>query len=76
MYGDPLYDAARLVFFWSWYPQWAGIDIRAEVAAHWVRGREGSAGPPPDFDNRLIAYLLHIGWMRWRTTRSRVVGTS
>lgn len=46
MYGDPLYDLAWLAYWWPWYPQWAGIDIRAALAAD---GR------------RLRAYQLHIG---------------
>ncbi len=46
MYGDPLYDLAWLAYWWPWYPQWAGIDIRAALASD---GR------------RLRAYQIHIG---------------
>ena len=57
MYGDPLYDAAWLIYWWRWYPQWQCIDISAELRDHWVR----RGGPPADLDRRLTACLLHIG---------------
>jgi hygromycin-B 4-O-kinase len=57
MYGDHLYDAAWLVYWWPWYPDWAGIDIRAELAAHWDK----SGGQPDNVERRLLAYQLHIG---------------
>lgn len=58
LYGDHLYDAAWLVYWWPWYPAWRSIDIRAELEAHWlnVDGRL-----PVDADRRLQAYQLHIG---------------
>jgi hygromycin-B 4-O-kinase len=56
-YGDWLYDVAWLIFWWPWHPQWRKIDIAAELKRHW----EQSGGLPPDLDQRLRAYLLHIG---------------
>ena len=38
-------------------PEWAGIDIRAELDAHWRK----TGDPPRDADQRLRAYQLHIG---------------
>lgn len=56
-YGDALYDAAWLLYFWPWYPAWAGIDIRAELDRHWqTRGFH-----PADLETRLRCYQLHIG---------------
>jgi hygromycin-B 4-O-kinase len=49
MYGDPLYDAAWLIYWWPWYPQWSQINIREALAL------------PADADHRLFAYQLHIG---------------
>jgi hygromycin-B 4-O-kinase len=45
------------VHWWPWYPQWADIDIRAELARHWHR----HGGLPDDVEHRLRAYQLHIG---------------
>ncbi len=56
-HGDPLYDAAWLIYWWPWYPQWQDIDIEAELLSHWKR--RGDAAP--DLDRRLLACLLHIG---------------
>ena len=57
MYGDALYDAAWLIYWWPWHPAWAGIDIAAELGRHWaVRG-----GTPPDRERRLLCYQLRIG---------------
>jgi hygromycin-B 4-O-kinase len=56
MYGDALYDAAWLLFWWPWHP-WPGIDIRTELDRHW-RAR----GPvPADLERRLRCYQLRIG---------------
>jgi hygromycin-B 4-O-kinase len=55
--GDPLYDAAWLIYWWPWYPQWRGIDIQAELRDHWAR----RGGPPADAGRRLLACQLHIG---------------
>ncbi len=57
LYGDALYDAAWLIFWWPWYPQWAEIDIRAEFERHWAdRG-----AVPPQRELRLLCYQLRIG---------------
>jgi hygromycin-B 4-O-kinase len=57
LYGDWLYDAAWLMWWWPYYPQWRDIDIGAELEEHWRR----RGNLPPDRHNRLWAYLLHIG---------------
>jgi len=57
LYGDHLYDVAWLLYWWPWQSQWAGIDIRAELDAHWRQ----IGDPLQDVDSRLIAYQLHIG---------------
>jgi hygromycin-B 4-O-kinase len=57
MYGDSLYDAAWLIYWWPWYPQWNAVDITSELFAHWtVRG-----ALPPNARERLHAYRIHIG---------------
>jgi hygromycin-B 4-O-kinase len=57
MYGDSLYDAARLIYWWPWYPQWRALDISTELLAHWH-----ATGPlPTHLRERLHAYLIHIG---------------
>ncbi len=56
-YGDWLYDAAWLLYWWPWYPAWRRIDLRAELDRHWKAGR----GPPADLEFRLRCYQLHIG---------------
>ena len=57
MYGDWLYDAAWLVFWWPWFPRWRDIDINAALQRHW----DQQGGPPPGLHHRLQAYLVHIG---------------
>jgi hygromycin-B 4-O-kinase len=57
LYGDHLYDAAWLLYWWPWMSEWAGIDIRAELDGHWQR----IGDPLHDVDRRLLAYQLHIG---------------
>jgi hygromycin-B 4-O-kinase len=57
LYGDWLYDAAWLIYWWPWFPQWQAIDIGTELTAYWER----HGGLPLDLDHRLHAYLLHIG---------------
>ena len=57
MYGDALYDAAWLIYWWPWYPQWQAIDITVALRNHWVR----RGGLPADLDRRLTACMLHIG---------------
>jgi hygromycin-B 4-O-kinase len=56
LYGDWLYDAAWLIYWWPWFPQWQCIDIASELDRHW----EEHGGLPPDRHSRLRAYLLHI----------------
>ena len=56
LYGDSLYDAAWLITWWSWFPQWKSIDIRARIRERlWVGCRL-----PADLDERLLAYQIHI----------------
>jgi aminoglycoside phosphotransferase (APT) family kinase protein len=57
LYGDWLYDAASLIFWWPWFPQWQNIDITAELEGHW----EQHGGQPPRLHHRLRACLVHIG---------------
>jgi len=57
LYGDYLYDAAWLIFWWSWFPAWQAIDIRQELHRHWAQ----HGGIPVDVEHRLLTYLLHIG---------------
>jgi hygromycin-B 4-O-kinase len=57
LYGDWLYDAAWLIYWWPWFPRLQTIDIGAELRSHWGH----HYGLPPDLDQRLRAYLLHIG---------------
>jgi hygromycin-B 4-O-kinase len=49
-FGDPLYDAAWLLYCWGWYPQWSSIDIEAAIGRRW--------NPDP---KALRAYRIHIG---------------
>jgi hygromycin-B 4-O-kinase len=49
-FGDPLYDAAWLLYCWGWYPQWSSVDIEAAVGRRW--------NPDPA---TLRAYRIHIG---------------
>jgi len=49
-FGDPLYDAAWLLYCWGWYPQWSSVDIEAAIGRRW--------NPDPA---ALRAYRLHIG---------------
>ena len=67
MYGDALFDAAWLRFWWPWHPLWAKIDIRAELERHWAAG----CGAPPDREARMHCYELRVGlehivWYAWR----------
>lgn len=57
MYGDPLYDAAWLLYWWQWVPEWSTIDIRGELQAHWaLRGDRHDHQ-----EERLRCCLVHIG---------------
>lgn len=55
-YGDWLYDAAWLIYWWPWFPRWRAIDISAELRHHWDQD-----GLPPGLDHRFHACQLHIG---------------
>ncbi|WP_239121974.1 phosphotransferase family protein [Phytomonospora endophytica] len=57
LYGDGLYDLAWLMYWWPFYPSWAGIDIGAEVRAHLRRTGEYGV----DTELRLRCCLVHIG---------------
>ncbi|HEY8655550.1 MAG TPA: aminoglycoside phosphotransferase family protein [Candidatus Limnocylindria bacterium] len=57
LYGDFLYDLAKLVFYQPWYPAWESIDFVAEAGAHY--GAIGLA--VPSFAERLTCYSLRIG---------------
>ena len=52
LYGDPLYDVARLIA-WSAHPGW-WYDDGAEL----LRARFGDA---PQYDERISCYLCHLG---------------
>ena len=57
MYGDFLYDLARLTFWVPWYPAWAAVDIVGAAQAHYrAIGLE-----VPAFEERLRACQIHIG---------------
>jgi aminoglycoside phosphotransferase (APT) family kinase protein len=54
IYGDFLYDAALLTFWWPHYEQWRSIDIDALVREHFARG-------VPNFGERLRLCEMDIG---------------
>jgi hygromycin-B 4-O-kinase len=56
LYGDWLYDAAWLIYWWPWFPHWRGVDISGQLRRHWAQD-----GLPPGLDHRLHVYQLHIG---------------
>jgi hygromycin-B 4-O-kinase len=58
IYGDFLYDAALLTFWWPWYAKrWGAIDVRSEVAVHY----RDIGFDVPAFDERLRCCELDIG---------------
>lgn len=57
LFGDHLYDAAWLIYWWPWYPNWNGIDIKSELARHW----QTHGGEPEQVEERLRCCLIHIG---------------
>jgi hygromycin-B 4-O-kinase len=57
LYGDHLYDAALLLYWWSWFPKWSSIDIREELSDH----LKSQGEQPHGLDLRLLTYQLHIG---------------
>lgn len=57
IYGDFLYDIAKLVFYRPWFPAWADIDFAAEARGHYDRiGLD-----VPRFAERIRCYCLRIG---------------
>lgn len=56
-YGDPLYDQAWFLYWWSWFPQWQGIDLQDILDRHW----EKHGGSPVQMKERLLCCLIHIG---------------
>ena len=56
-YGDYVYDAAWLIYWWPWFPAWKAIDIGLELRQHWDR----HGGTPARLEHRLLTYLIHIG---------------
>jgi hygromycin-B 4-O-kinase len=67
MYGDALFEAAWLVYWWPWYPKWGAIDIDAALREHWQQ--QGTS--LRDLDSRLLAYQLFIGLDHLAYTASR-----
>jgi hygromycin-B 4-O-kinase len=58
IFGDFLYDAAMLTFFWPYYAtRWGGIDIRGELERHYRKLRLDV----PNFRERLRLCELDIG---------------
>jgi hygromycin-B 4-O-kinase len=57
LYGDALYDAAWLIYWWPWFPAWSDIDVEAELMSHW----QSAGSLPEDVETRLLAYQIHIG---------------
>jgi hygromycin-B 4-O-kinase len=55
-YGDPLYDSAWFLYWWSWYPEWQEVDLRAILDRHWAK----HGGPPAQLEERLRCCLIHI----------------
>lgn len=69
IFGDFLYDAALLTFWWPWYGRWGGMDVRGEILRH--HERIGLAVPA--LAGRLLCYELHIGivHMDYQAARGR-----
>ncbi|TDF89178.1 phosphotransferase family protein [Paenibacillus piri] len=57
LYGDPLYDFAWFLYWWPWYPEWQGIDLKEMIDQHWDK----HGGSPAHKEERLRCYLIHIG---------------
>ncbi len=57
LYGDFLYDLAKLVFYQPWYPAWRSIDFAAEARAHY----DAIGLAVPRFAERLRCYCIRIG---------------
>ena len=57
IYGDFLYDLARLTFWVPWYPAWKSVDLVAAARAHY----QAIGLDVPVFEERLRACQIHIG---------------
>ena len=57
LYGDFLYDVAKLAFYQPWYGQWPTVDFAAEARAHY----DAIGLDVPRFAERLTCYMLRIG---------------
>ena len=57
IYGDFLYDFAKLVFYTPWRPDWRTIDFAVEARVHY----EALGVTVPHFDERLRCYCLREG---------------
>ena len=57
LYGDFLYDLAKVVFYGPWHPEWRDVDFAAEALRHYAA--IGLA--VPNFTERLECYCLRIG---------------
>jgi len=57
LYGDFLYDIAKIVFYRPWRPHWGDIDFAAEARGHY----EAIGLAVPNFAERLLCYCLRIG---------------
>jgi len=57
MYGDFLYDVARLVFWTPWFPEMRSLDVVGMAREHY----ESIGLEVPRFEERLRACLVHLG---------------
>ena len=57
LYGDFLYDIAKLVFYQPWRPAWGHIDFAREARAHY----DAIGFAVPNITERLTCYCLRIG---------------
>jgi hygromycin-B 4-O-kinase len=57
IYGDFLYDVAKLVFYQPWYTAWRNIDFAAEARTHY----DAIGLSVPHLRERLTCYMLRIG---------------
>ncbi|MBT5775369.1 MAG: aminoglycoside phosphotransferase family protein [Dehalococcoidia bacterium] len=57
MYGDFLYDLARLIFYQPWYPEMESVAVGQMARSHY----ESIGLAVPGFEQRLRAYQVHIG---------------
>ena len=73
IYGDFLYDLAKLVFYRPWFTAWRDIDFAAEARAHY----DAIGLAVPHFAERLSCYCIRIGladmaYSAWRERWSEV----